>query len=255
MNRILLFFAAIVLASGCKSASEIREARATRSLPAREIAARHFANAQNYRTLYIKSSARFEDDRQTHNVSAEIRVLKDEKILVSVRFFGITMAKALITPEKVQYYSKPESEYFEGDYSTLSRWLGTDLDYIKVQNLLTGLAMDNLSQGEYASSLEDGLYKLSKLESGTMKAFLFEASRMLIKRQMIDQPAKNRSLAVRYPSHTPHDKAILPAAIEIDAHQDQKKTSIKINYTGVSFDEDLSFPYSVPGDYQRIFID
>ena len=255
MRKFAILLTAAIMAAGCKSASTVRESRATSALPAREIAARHFANAKDYRTLYIKSSARFEDEKQTHNLSAEIRVLKDEKILVSVRFFGITMAKALITPEKVQYYAKPNSEYFEGDYTTLSRWLGTDLDYFKVQNMLTGLAMDDLTRGQYTSTVEDKLYKLSQSQGGTIKAFFFEAGRLLIKRQEIEQPSQNRSLEVRYPAHTPHPKAILPSSIEIEARQEKGKTNIGIQYTNVAFDEDLSFPYSVPEGYERIFID
>jgi hypothetical protein len=38
--------------------------------------------------------------------------------------------------------------YFEGDFSALSQWLGTDLDYNKIQNLLVGEALDDL-QSKY----------------------------------------------------------------------------------------------------------
>jgi hypothetical protein len=44
------------------------------------------------------------------------------------------MAKASITPTSVSYYGT----YFEGDFSALSQWLGTDLDYNKIQNMLLG---------------------------------------------------------------------------------------------------------------------
>jgi hypothetical protein len=37
------------------------------------------------------------------------------------------MAKASITPP-VSYYEKIKAMYFEGDFSALSQWLGTDLD-------------------------------------------------------------------------------------------------------------------------------
>jgi hypothetical protein len=39
------------------------------------------------------------------------------------------MAKASITPTSVSYYEKIKGTYFEGDFSALSQWLGTDLDY------------------------------------------------------------------------------------------------------------------------------
>jgi hypothetical protein len=33
---------------------------------------------------------------------------------------------------------KIKGTYFEGDFSALSQWLGTDLDYNKIQNMLLG---------------------------------------------------------------------------------------------------------------------
>jgi hypothetical protein len=38
-------------------------------------------------------------------------------------------------------HEKINNSYFEGDFSSLSQWLGTDLDYSKIQNLLLGQAM------------------------------------------------------------------------------------------------------------------
>jgi hypothetical protein len=39
---------------------------------------------------------------------------------------------------------KIKGTYFEGDFSALSQWLGTDLDYSKIQNLLE--ALDDLKK-------------------------------------------------------------------------------------------------------------
>jgi hypothetical protein len=50
------------------------------------------------------------------------------------------MAKASITPTSVSYYEKIKGTYFEGDFSALSQWLGTDLDFNKIQNMLLGEA-------------------------------------------------------------------------------------------------------------------
>ena len=59
---------------------------------------------------------------------------------------------------------------------------------------------------------------------------------------------------IRYPSHSEVDKIIFPTGLIIDAVQENKKTNINIDYNTVTFNEDLSFPYSVPEGYERIFI-
>jgi hypothetical protein len=48
---------------------------------------------------------------------------------------------------------KIKGTYFEGDFSALSQWLGTDLDYNKIQNMLLGEPLDDLSKGKYKESL------------------------------------------------------------------------------------------------------
>jgi hypothetical protein len=40
----------------------------------------------------------------------------------------------------------------------------------------------------------------------------------------------------------------------INALQAKGKTEISFNYNAVSFNEELSFPYSVPNGYKRILI-
>lgn len=250
---LLICFASVI---SCKSKAVISEATATKSMSAEKVIDNHYDTKKDFKTAYIKADVSYKDDKQSLNVSADIRIKKNEQILLSIRFFGITMAKALITPKEVKYYEKSGNKYFEGDYTTLSKWLGTDLDFNKVQNMLIGQAFDDLNKGKYDSSIEDGLYKLyDKSNKNTEKSFFFEASQFLIKRQEISHKAKNRMLKVSYPNHKDYPEVILPAQLIIEALQDNKATKINIEYKSATFNEDLSFPYSVPDGYDRIFID
>ena len=249
----LLFLLTII---SCKPKGFIAEAKATKPMKVEKLIRSHYELDKDFKTAYIKADVSYKDPKESLNLSADIRIQKDEKILISIRFFGITMAKGLITPTEVKYYEKSGSSYFEGDYSTLSKWLGTDLDFTKVQNMLIGEAFDNLEQAKLESSVEDGLYKLEdKSTKNTLKSFLFEASMYLIKKQQIQQLSANRTLTVDYPNHKQYDKISFPTALNIDAVNNGKKTQIDIEYSSVKFDEELSFPYSVPSGYDRTFID
>lgn len=242
--------------TSCKSKGFIAEAKATKPMKVEKLIRSHYELDKDFKTAYIKADVSYKDPKESLNLSADIRVQKDEKILISIRFFGITMAKGLITPTEVKYYEKSGSSYFEGDYRTLSKWLGTDLDFTKVQNMLIGEAFDNLGQGKYDSSVENNLYKLEdKSSKNTLKTFLFEASMYLIKKQQIQQIKENRTLTVDYPNHKQYDKISFPTALNIEALNDKKKTQIDIEYTSVKFDDELSFPYSVPSGYDRTYID
>lgn len=257
MQRILILIALSVLVS-CKSKKGlIGEQSAYENAELVTVVKGHYGNQQNFSTANFRASARYEDHTQSQNVTAEIRIKKDEKILVLVRFFGITMAKALITPEKVSYYEKINGKYFEGNYQLLSNWLGTPLDYEKVQNLFLGRALDDLTKEQYTVALENGLHVLKNNPKASLrKMFMFEAANFLLKKETIEQetPEGPRSVDVTYPSHKESEKGIYPAEIHIEAHQ-KEKVSIKIAYNHVTFNEDLSFTYDVPEGYEQIFID
>lgn len=254
MKKYLAIFTILLFAS-CKPKAVLAEGSANNTIAADKIIDSHYNNKSNFSTLYIKASAHYEDANNTQNVSAEIKIKKDEKILVSIRVLGITMAKALITPTSVQYYDKLGNKYFEGDYAGLSKWLGTDLDFQKVQNLLIGKAIDDLHKGKYVVSIMEKLYKLQSNVGNSENSFYFEADNFLIKRQEINQPALDRTLQVVYPDFKKYDEAILPLALSINARQKENKTNINIEYKNSTFNEDLSFPYNVPEGYERIYID
>lgn len=256
MIKKIALLAAIVLMASCKTKAVVADTsvKATH-LTANEIIQNHYSNKNNFSTLYIKSNARYADDKQTQNVTAEIKIKKDEQILISIRFLGITMAKALITPQSVNYYEKINGSYFEGDFRGLSQWLGTDLDFKKIQNMLLGGAIDDLNKGKYSETLSDQMYRLDDVSnSNTKKSFYFDADKFLVKRQEISQTAENRTIKVAYSDNKVYDEATLPLNVVINALQPKGKTEINLDYNSVSFNEELSFPYSVPNGYKRIII-
>jgi hypothetical protein len=224
-------------------------------MTAERIIKNHYANKNDFNTLLIKSSVKYSDDKITQNVTAEIKIKKNEQILVSIRFLGITMAKALITPTTVSYYEKMGGTYFEGDFSTLSKWLGTDLDYNKVQNILLGQAMDDLTKGKYQDSLIDQTYRLEDISNkNTKKYFFFDKDKFLLNKQEIAQIAENRKMDVSYSDYKMYNETPIPSEIAINAEQDKGKTEINLSYNTVTINEELTFPYSVPKESKRILI-
>lgn len=255
MKRIAIL-AVVVLMMSCKSKAIVAEAGINAThLTANKIIENHYNNKNNFSTLYIKSNARYVDDKQTQNVTAEIKIKKDEQILISIRFLGITMAKALITPTSVNYYEKINGSYFEGDFRGLSQWLGTDLDFNKIQNMLLGDAIDDLNKGKYTESFLEQTYRLDDVSNNnTKKSFFFDADKFLVKRQEITQTAENRTIKVAYSDSKVYNEATLPSNVLINTLQTKGKTEINLDYNTVSFNEELSFPYSVPNGYKRIII-
>ena len=260
MKKIAIVVVLALFMVSCKSkaiavaASNAPTTEASK-MTSKKIIENYYNNKNQFSTLYIKSSARYADNKQTQSVTAEIRIKKDEQILVSIRFLGITMAKALITPKSVNYYEKINGSYFEGDFSSLSQWLGTDLDYNKIQNMLLGQAIDDLTKGKYLESLLEQTYRLDDVSNtNTRKSFFLDADKFLVQKQEITQTAEERMIKVAYADNKVYNEATLPTSVLINTFQKKGNTEINLDYNTVTFNEELSFPYSVPNGYKRIII-
>jgi len=258
MKKSIAILAAVLSLASCKTAQKavVAEGNAGEEKALKEIIDGHYKNVKNFKTLSIKASVDYKDKKTKQSVSAEIRIKKDEMILVSVRVLGFNVAKAIITPTKVSYYEKLNQKYFDGDYATLSKWLGTDLDFNKVQNMLLGDAIYDLNKGKYAASLENGQHKLQSMDrSAISKLFFFEGANYFLKKEVISQAGQEpRTLDIQYPAYKEYPKGVLPAQIKIEAEQNDI-VNIGIEYNTITFDENLTFPYEVPDGYKQIFIE
>lgn len=257
--RIILLILTISLLFSCKSKQKVLDSKPDTSIvenaSVENIIKNHYAIKRDFKTAYFKANVDYSDPKQSISVSADIRIKKDEIILVSIKFLGFTVAKALITPTQVKYYEKTSGKYFEGDYKTLSNWLGTELDFQKVQNMLLGQAIDNLSEGKYNLSMEESLPKLEDNSKGNLKkSFVFDINSFWLNRQEITQQTPLRTLKVNYSNYKSYPESVIPGELLIFANQENKTTTISVAYKNATFNEELTYPYSVPSGYEQIKI-
>ena len=244
----------IVFLIGCKPKQTVATAAANENTEVSKVINGHYKNQHDFKTLNIRANAKYEDEKQSHSMNADIRIKKDEIIWINIKFLGIPMAKAMITPIKVSYYEKINNTYFEGDFSMLSNWLGTDLDFNKVQNLFLGKAIDDLTKDRWISEVVDKMFKLSSpTDVDVSQEFYFEGANCLLKKETIKQVSQNRNLEIRYPSYKEDKGMFLPNEINIKAEQ-KDKIAIDIEYKNTTFNENLSYPYSVPSGYTAVEI-
>lgn len=259
MKKLFTFLLLVVVIASCKTKKTVVEQSVSKEVVvdnmAKEIIEKHYENKVDFQTVSIRSAADYEDQKQAISIGADIRIKKDEVIWINLKFFGIPMAKALITPTRVSYYEKANSTYFDGNYSILTKMIGTDLDFQKVQNLLLGRPIDDLTKEVFIAEIVANLFQLkSKKQADIEKLFRFETANYLLKEQFINQISKNRNVLVTYPSFTNQDNIFLPTGVTIIANQ-QNQVKINVEYKKITFNESLSFPYSIPDGYSQIKID
>ncbi|WP_025743725.1 DUF4292 domain-containing protein [Aquimarina pacifica] len=256
MNKIgcLLCFCLVILTS-CKSTKTIGDTR-VKKLSTEKIIANHYNQSFNFETLSARLKIRYDDGTRSVSPSVSLRMAKDETIWVSVKILGITLAKALITPEKVSYYEKINSTYFEGDFQLLSEWLGTELDFEKVQQLLLGQSLFNLRKDSYKSSVIDTGYELKPKKELELfeRLFLIRSDSFKMLQQRLKQPKENRDLTILYKSYQNIGNQYFPKEIYIEALQGQEKTIIDIEYKTVDYNSKVSFPFTIPSGNKQVTI-
>lgn len=256
MNRFLylLCFSLIILQS-CKGTKGITGSTIKR-LKTEKIVSNHYNKAFNFKTLNAKVKVKYDDGKQSFSPNVTIRMEKDKQIWISAKILGITLAKVLITPNKVSYYEKIDNTYFEGNFELISDWLGTDLDFNKVQQLLLGQALFDLRDDKYISSIENGKHQLKPKKELELFERLFIVNPVSFKMfsQRLKQPLENRNLQINYRSYQKVGNQDFPKEIYIEASENSEKTFINIEYRTVDYNANVSFPFKIPSGYEQVTI-
>lgn len=223
----------------------------------KKVVAMHYSNEPDFKTLNSRLRLRYEDEERSQSLTVSFRMQKDSAIWMSAQLLGIPLAKALITKDRVSYYEKIGKTYFDGDYSLVSKWLGTPLDYKKLQNLLIGQTIYDLREDKYVLSESTQGYQLVPSNELQMikKMFLLDAKSYKALAQQLAQEKENRNVTVTYPKYQKVNNQDFPEEIKIIANSDGKGTQVEITYRSVTFNEPVSFPFDIPSGYDEIRIE
>ena len=69
--------------TSCKPKGFIAEAKATKPMKAEKLIRSHYELDKDFKTAYIKADVSYKDPKESLNLSADIRVQKNEKILIN----------------------------------------------------------------------------------------------------------------------------------------------------------------------------
>ena len=220
----------------------------------KKIISNHYDNNFNQKTVNANLNAKYSDNKMSTSVNIKLRIDMDKTIWMSATKLGFPLAKVKITPSRVSYYEKLKGTYYDGDFALLSKWLGTELDYEKVQNILLGQAVLNLKKEKYDSKIDNQSYQLSPIKENELFGILFfmNPDNFKLNRQEITNTEKQQMLSVSYANYKDIKGEQFPENINIRATDRNNLTTINIEYKSVEFNEELTFPFEIPSGYKEI---
>lgn len=252
MTKQILFFglSILLLFSSCKSL-KTNESN-TKMLSTKKIVTTYNKAVFSKSTVEARIKAHYKDPKLSQNLSIKLRLKKDEVIWMSGSFLGFPLAKIKITPTSVQFYEKVRKTYFDGDFSLISKALGTELNFEQVQNILIGqslLPLDN----KHISKIDEQSYLITpKNQASLFELFYWlNPSHFKLDKQVLNT-RENQSLSIEYPEYQHISKEYFPKIVNITAEQPKQTTYIDLEYRNVVFDKELRFPFEIPSNYKEI---
>ncbi len=243
----------ILFLVGCKSTKVVTNTGEVANLSTKNIIKNHYRNELNFKTIRGKMKVKFDNGKTEESFTLSLRMKKDEAIWLSAT---LSLVKVYITPTKVSFYNKLDNTYFEGDFTLLSNFLGTDLDFQKVQNLLIGNALYDLKKERFESKIEEKTYALTPKRDFELfkRLFMLDAFHFKVKEQRLEQSAEQRLLTIQYPEYQEITGQAFPKNVQIKAEEVNKETTILVEYKKVTFNEKVRFPFKIPSGYKEIKI-
>ncbi len=241
----------LTFALSCKSTKVLTGGAINKNLSANAIIKNHYANELDFNTISGKMKIDYKDDHASQGFTVSLRMEKDKAIWISA---PLGIVKAYISPKRVSFYNKLDNSYFDGDFNYLSKLLGTDLNFEKVQNLLLGQAILDLRKDKYLADISLDTYNLQPKNALELYKILFqiEPKHFKIGNQQISQPENARVLNIQYSNYQEVDSRILPNEINIVAKLDDNESKIDIEYKNIELDRKVKFPYSIPNGFKEI---
>jgi hypothetical protein len=216
------------------------------------------ANYISFTTFSGKIDLDYEDaEGKKYNVNAHVRMYKDSVIWISITaILGIEGLRVLITPDSVKLLDKQNKVYMPRSVSFLQEVTALPLDLPTLQDLLLGNPVF-LDSNIVSYSKGDATISLQSNGSFFKNLFTVTDKNKLVQSSKLDDMDKLRSRTCYltysdYEDKKGEDGVRINFATKRTIHvAEKKKLDIKMDFKQIEFNEKLSFPFSVPKNYDQ----
>jgi len=255
--KYIFIFLLIGIFSSCKNSKTVVSKTDMSPLSTSKVIEMHRAATPQFNTLASRVQVIYDDGKKRQSITVSLRMEKDQTIWIKASILGITLAKAVITPERVSYYETINKSYFDGDFSLISSLLGVDVDFQKTQAILLGQSIFDLNK-KYDVTIKDEKYHVvpKQQPNNFIHSLFINPEGFTVADAFLQQPYDDRDLSVNYDPYQLVSGNYFPSKLQIKAHQKEENTLISVTYKRIDLNPNpLSFPFTIPSGYEPIKIE
>lgn len=264
---IIIAVVLLVIFSGCKTTRKIIKE------PLKDAGSEYLfdqlkANELKFESFNAKFNLDYIFDKKKTEFKGQIRIIKDSMIWISFSpALGIEAARLLITNDSVKFINRINKTFFEGDYIYLNEYLDTNVDYDILQALIIGNDLSHYEDGKFRASVDNKFYKLSTASRAKLKKYvrknelepkvfiqniwLSPDNFKILQLSLKEIRKENKKLDATYSRFIDISGQLFPRVIDFDLQADNN-IGVHLDYSKISINEELNFPFSVPSKYQLI---
>lgn len=270
-----LLFASLLLSS-CKSREKItlNNGRCILDFKNARTLTSHLKEKEfKFDRLNAKLSVDAEIDSTSASFTVTLRMKRDSVIWMSLSKLGIEGARALITKDSVKFLKRPlgddTGKFFVGDYAYISKMLNTDLDFEMLQSLLIGNSVEFYDEDEKIKpGIDNCQYTLGTIRKKKLRKVMEKGKELKEPAQsiyMIPETFKiarilfyefgpDRSFDATYSAFEQKDSTqLFPMKMNYTIKA-QKTVKIDLVYSKIVLNEEQTFPFKIPENYEAISI-
>lgn len=207
-------------------------------------------------------------DKKLTSFKGQIRILKDSIIWLSFSpALGIEMARLKITNDSVFFMNRINKTYLRGDYRFINEYLQTNIDFDILQSFVIGNDFQFYEKSKFRATIDNNQYKLSTSERRKLKKFVkqdeseakayyqeiwLNPETFKINKVNIKEITNDKKLDAHYSKFKDHEGQLFPFDIIFEITADEKIT-VEVDYSRIRLDEAMSFPFTIPSKYDRIY--
>ena len=280
---VVLCIAFMLVISSCRTSRDI-SVSGLKPMSADKVLDNARENAFNFDQLTIRRiNVQFSNEDSRTSFRASIKATRDEGILASISKLNIPVGRVLLTPDEVTYVNYMEKNYFQGDYTFLSKMINLDLNFNLVQALVVNplnseITKSTLNPKKLDSSIENGQYVLKLVQDpirqyAGSKGFLFKKNRknnhteeqelivqklffnplnFVLEKMIINDANEDRIVEILFSDFQKIDNYNYPGTIDIIFVSEQDYTELNLKLRGFSTEKTESLNITIPERYQRI---
>ena len=192
-------------------------------------------------------------DGKGHDVNANIKMYRDSAIWVSVNaILGIEAMRLLVTRDSVKLLNKLEKTYAARGISFLQEATSLPLDLNTLQNLIIGnpVYVDSNIVRYSTGTGTVSLVSLGALFKNLLT--LNETNKLILHSKLTDTDLfRNRTADLAYDEYEINKGFPFSTKRQIVVSE-RGRLEIKLDFKNYSFNEEVSFPFSVPKNYARL---